>query len=96
MKISLITRIVVSLTLDEARRSITNATDLQLALRGELYKIDPPTIVEQIANHKNGRKQLAAPKRRQTSECPHCHKKIVTGKRFEKHVAGHAALHVEA
>jgi hypothetical protein len=91
MKASLITRIAVSLSIDEARNAIVNATDLQLALRAELYKIEPPTIVEQIANHKNGRKQLAAPKRRQTIECPHCHKKICASKRFEKHVAGHAA-----
>lgn len=93
MKAIPITRIAISLSLDEARAAVTNATDLQLAIHAALYQFEPATIVELASQH-NVRKALAAPKKARKAskkpaprECPVCHE-LKSPYGFTRHVAG--------
>ena len=92
MKAVPITRIAISLSLDEARAAVTNATDLQLAIHAALYQFEPATIVE-LARQHNGRKALAAPKKAvkpykkpARRECPVCHE-LKSPYGFKHHVS---------
>jgi hypothetical protein len=81
MEVKPYTAIIAKLTPEEAHNAVTNATDLQLAIQAALYKLEPPTIVEQAAalkQRRNGHKLLPMPaakkhKPQAQKECPYCH-----------------------
>lgn len=60
MKATIQTRIFLALTVDEARAAVTQATDMQLAIRSTLFEIDGIPVSEMMAPSP---KQIAAPKK---------------------------------
>ncbi len=100
MKASVQTRVVLALTVDEAREATNRPTDLQLAIRDALYQIDgmPVSIMAPkpalLAAPKNGqkRRKLKRVQRTPDKECPYCHEmKKPTG--YARHVIGCKAKH---
>ena len=104
MKAIVQTRILLGLTVDEARSAVNNSTDLQLALRSALYEIDGRPILElRVPKRalldtpsKNGRKPKAQRAKHKITApgklCPHCGE-TKNPRGYYRHVASCALKH---